>query len=291
MPRNIVSGMLREGLYTRIVGRRVLYFQSLTSTMDEATRQAEDDAMDGTVILAEQQTAGRGRFQKSWVSPAGNLYLSIVVRPSIQALPYLSIISGVAAARAIRKTTGIRPTIKWPNDVRIGGKKVCGILVENSIEGDSVRYSIVGFGVNVSFDPSTIPELANTATNLNVEAGVEVERQVLLRHLLQEMDSLYLPLRGGGTTPPPKVGTLTAERNSLERARDEWRSLLETLGMQVEVRWQEEVYRGYAEDVDEFGNLVLRQGDGTLATLPAGEVTTVVPRAQPLEEKNEGLGC
>ena len=276
MVRNIVSGMLRQGLYTRVVGRRIVFFQRLSSTMDEGTRQAREGAEEGTVTLAEEQTAGRGRFQRAWFSLPGNLYLSIVMRPSLHALQYISIISGVAVVRAITKTTGLKPTIKWPNDVRLRGKKVCGILVENAIEASSVRYAIVGIGVNVALDLTTLEELADIATSLNVEAGTDVDRQILLRHLLQELDNLYLPLRKGHEIPRSPVPGQAQAGASLERAKEEWRGLLEMLGKRVEVRWQDEVYSGYAEDVDEVGNLLLRLGDGTLATLPAGEVTSVL---------------
>ena len=149
MPRNIVSAILREGLYTQVIGRRILFFQRLSSTMEEAARQAGEDAEEGTVVIAEEQEAGRGRFQRAWVSAPGNLYLSIVLHPSLFAMQYLSIISGLAVVRAIRKTTEMKPTLKWPNDVRIGGKKVCGVLVESAVRSDRVEYGIVGIGINV----------------------------------------------------------------------------------------------------------------------------------------------
>ena len=281
MPRNVVSGMLRDGLYTRVVGRQITYFQCISSTMDEAVRQAEEGVDEGAVILAEDQTAGRGRFQRAWYSQAGNIHLSIMLRPSLQALRYLSIISAVAVVRAIRKTAGLESTIKWPNDVRMGGKKVSGILVESALQGNNVQYAIVGIGVNVALDPSSVDELADIATSVNAEAGKAVDREVILRHLLQEMDSLYLPLRRAYRTSPS-----TDSGQTVGRAMEEWRGLLETLGQRVEVRWQDEVYAGYAEDVDEIGNLLLRREDGTLATLPAGEVTSVLSGAHTREERN-----
>ncbi len=258
MPGNVVSAMLREGLYTRVVGRRIIYFPRLSSTMDETARQARQGAEEGTVILAEEQVAGRGRFQRVWVSQPGNLYLSILFRPSLQALQYLSIISGVAVARAIRKSTGLKPTIKWPNDIRLRGKKVSGILVENALQDNDVQYAVVGIGVNVALDPSTVDALAGLATSLNVETARQIDREVVLKHLLQEMDGLYLALKGQDFHMPV----------------EEWKGLLDTLGSRVEVRWQDDVYTGYAEDVDEVGNLLLRLEDNTLATLPAGEVTS-----------------
>ena len=267
MSRNIISGMLRGGLYTRVVGRRIRYFHRLPSTMDEAARQAEDGAEEGTIIFAEEQTAGRGRFQRTWVSASGNLYLSIVLRPSIQSLQSLSMLSGVAVVRAIRKSTGIECVIKWPNDVRVKGKKVSGILVENALVGDSVQYAVVGIGINVALDPSTVDELSKIATSLNMEIGREVDRESLLRHLLQEMDGLYRSLGPPGANGQPQDAADA-------HWKEEWRGLLETLGREVEVRWQHEVYTGFAEGVDEAGNLLLRLGDGTLLTLPAGEVTS-----------------
>ena len=273
MARNLVSGMLREGLYTRAVGKRIFYHRRISSTMDEAERLAIGGVEEGAVILSEEQTGGRGRFQRQWISQPGNLYVSIVLRPSLQGLPYVSMICGVAAARAIRKSTGLMPTIKWPNDVRIGGKKVCGILVQNTLQDNHVQYAIVGIGVNVSLDPIAVG-LGDIATSLNIEAGRTVDRQALLRRLLQELDDLYLPLRG-----PLGVTSSTDPRNAsrdptLEGAISEWRSLLETLGQRVTVRWGEEVYSGLAEDVDGVGNLLLRTPDGGLLTLPAGEVTS-----------------
>ena len=269
MPRNTVSAMLREGLYTRVVGRRIVYFQRISSTMDEAARLAQEEAAeDGTVVLAEEQTAGRGRFQRTWVSESGNLLLSVLLKPSLEALPYVSIMAGVAVARAIRKTTGLEPAIKWPNDVRLGGRKVCGILVETSLQSEAVRYAIVGIGLNVAFDPTGVEELADIATGLNVEAGKPVDREVLLKHLLQEIDRLYLSLGPAGWPVTDASGP--------QRVLDEWRGLLETLGKRVEVRWRDTVYRGLAEDVDGSGNLLLCLEDGTVSSLPAGEVTSAI---------------
>ena len=238
-----------------MVGRRILSYERLPSTMDQAAHEARCGTIDGTVVQAKAQTAGRGRFQRSWVSPPGNLLLSVVFYPSHEGLPYLSIISSLAVARAIESETGLRPSIKWPNDVLIRGKKVCGLLVENALEGQAVRYAIVGIGLNISLDPSSLTGIADVATSLNVETGREVDAAQVLRRLLHELDELYVALGEG--------------HSSLE----EWRQYLETLGKRVEVRWKDEVVVGYAQGVDAMGHLVLRGDDGTLLTLPAGEVT------------------
>ena len=275
MPRNIVSAILREGLYTQVIGRRILFFQRLSSTMEEAARQAGEDAEEGTVVIAEEQEAGRGRFQRAWVSAPGNLYLSIVLHPSLFAMQYLSIISGLAVVRAIRKTTEMKPTLKWPNDVRIGGKKVCGVLVESAVRSDRVEYGIVGIGINVDLNTDAVDGLADIATSLNKESRTKVDREVLLKNLLHEMDRLYVALREPLGPSHSATSGLARGGPTLQGVMEEWRGLLETLGSQVEVRWQNEIYTGFAEDVDQVGNLLLRRGDGALTTLPAGEVTTV----------------
>jgi BirA family biotin operon repressor/biotin-[acetyl-CoA-carboxylase] ligase len=223
--------------------------------MDEAARQSQGGAQEGTVVAAETQTAGRGRLGRSWLSRPGNLYLTIVLRPTLQALPFLNCLSGVAVVRAISQATGLRPRLQWPNDVLLEGKKVAGILVESAVEGDAVRYALVGIGINVDLDISQVPEIASFATSLNAAASNPVSREEVLRHLLQGMDSLYLQLAQGKTP----LG--------------EWKALLDTLGRRVRASWRDQVYWGQAEDVDELGNLRLRRDDGRLVTLAAGDVT------------------
>ena len=255
MPRNIVSATLQGGLFTSVVGKRLLFFQELGSTMDEAARQAEAAAEEGTVVVAERQSAGRGRFGRDWASPAGNIHMSVLLRPDIGTLPMVSILAGVATARTIRSTTGLSPSIKWPNDVLVRGKKVAGILVESVVLGQTVSYAVLGIGINVGLDPSGIKAIANSATSINTAADREVPPEDVLRHLLQELDSLYL------------------QAGQPETIVREWRSLLGTLGQRVSVRWREERYHGLAETVDDLGNLKLRLDDGRLVTLTAGDVT------------------
>jgi BirA family transcriptional regulator, biotin operon repressor / biotin---[acetyl-CoA-carboxylase] ligase len=255
MPGNIVSATLRRGLYTRVVGKRILFFQELGSTMDEAVRQAAAGAEEGTVIVAETQWASRGRFGRSWVSQPGNLYLSVLFYPTLQELSYLNSLGGVAVARAVSKTIGRQARLKWPNDVLLAGRKVAGILVESAIDGDSVQYAIIGIGVNINLGTRNLEELSSFATSLNTVAEQDVSREELLGHLLHQLDTLYLQL-GRGQTPMA-----------------EWQRLLDTLGQRVRVSWQNDSYVGLAEGVDSTGNLQLRLDSGRLVTLTAGDVT------------------
>ena len=246
---------VRQGLYTHIVGQRVLYFNELESTMDEAARLASEGAGEGIVVMAERQTAGRGRQGRTWVSEPGNLLLSILFRPSLEQLPYISMIGGIATARAISKTSGMAATIKWPNDVKLRGLKVSGILAESAIVGDSVCYAVLGLGINVTLDVAGSGDISGIATSVNSIAEREVGREELLRQLLLELDDLYVRL------------------GRHELPIDEWSSLLETTGRRVTANSGKESYTGLAEGVDHAGNLLLRLDSGQLITLTSGDVT------------------
>ena len=257
---NLVADAVRQGLYTHVVGRRILYYPQLSSTMDEAARLAEQGAEEGTVVIAERQSAGRGRQGRIWVSQPGNLLLSVVFRPDMDRLPFVSIIGGLAAARAVRKTTGLLPAIKWPNDLMLGGKKAAGILAESTVVGDSVCYAILGIGLNIALDPSETEEISALATSVNAAAGREVKRETLLRQLLLDLDDTYMNL-GRATSPVP-----------------EWSGLLENLGTRVEVTSGSETHIGVAEGVDATGNLLLRMETGKILTMTAGDVTLGSPK-------------
>ena len=255
MPASIVAQMLRAGLYTAIVGRSIRFYQSTPSTMDDAAQWARDGADDGAVVVAETQTASRGRRGRRWISDAGNLYFSVLFRPDADALPLLNPLAGIAVARAIRRVSGITPSIKWPNDIMIDGRKVAGILAESAMSGPRIEYAIVGVGVNVALDVSADAEIAATAGSLNDLANTEIERAELLRRILQYMDALYLDL-GRGRSPVP-----------------EWRRWLDTLGQRVSVTHYDATHTGRAEAVDAHGNLILCADDGRRLTLSAGDIT------------------
>lgn len=264
MPPSIVSQMLRTGLYTAIVSRTMRYYQSTGSTMDDATQWARDGAEEGAVVVAETQTASRGRLGRRWVSDSGNLYFSVLFRPGADALPLLSPLAGVAVARSIRQVAGLYPAIKWPNDITIDGRKVAGILAESAMSGSHIEHAVVGIGVNVALDVSSDPEISASAASLNHLSDSEVDRPELLRRILQHMDALYLDLLRGRSPIP------------------EWRRWLDTLGQRVVVTHHDISESGLAEDIDEHGNLLLRQDDGQLLTLTAGDITLRAAEGKPL---------
>ena len=255
MPPNLVAATIRRGLYTRIVGRRLLYYPELSSTMDEAARLGEGNTEEGAVVVAEIQSAGRGRQGRSWISQPGNLLVSVLFRPSMEKLPFISIIGGIAAARAVRKVTGLDIKIKWPNDLMIDGRKAAGILAESAIAGDSVWYAVLGVGMNVSLDTENNAEISPFAVSINAAVGEDVSREDLLRQFLMDLDALYLALSHG------------------QSPIEEWQELLGTIGQRLVATWGNDTYHGIAEGTDRLGNLLLRQNDGTLLTLTAGDVT------------------
>ena len=251
---------IRAALTTTVMGCRIDYLPSTRSTMDDARRAAAEGAPDGTLIVADEQSAGRGRFERTWVSPPGvNLYVSLLLRPPTEVASQLAMMAPLALARALRRIAGSEGglvTIKWPNDVRMGGRKIGGILIESSLAQEGADgFSIVGIGVNVNFDPADHPAIRDIATALLGELGRRVPRLELLSALMEETEQLYLALGRGCSV------------------RDEWASMLDTLGQHVSVTWGGDVYEGVAEGVDDEGGLLLRLADGSIVSLSAGEVT------------------
>ena len=253
--QNNIDAFLKNHLTTRFVGKNVYYYDSVTSTMEIAKKLAREGVAEGATILANKQTAGRGRLDRIWLSPNENIAMSIVLRPSLKDLHKLIMIASVAVLRAIKEVTRIKPHIKWPNDITIKGKKVCGILIENEVKGDKVSFSVVGIGINVNLNPRAIPEISAIATSLSQELGGNVSRTKLTCAVLSELEELYLQAQSG---------------NSVYY---EWQENMETLGKVVRVQFGMSIAQGKAEAVTEVGNLVLRHSDGHTSEILAGDVT------------------
>lgn len=250
------AGAITADLKTRLVGKAARTYHQVSSTMDVARQAALDGDEDGLVVVAEEQTAGRGRLQRRWVTPPGSsILMTILLRPSAELAPRLTLIAALALAEAIEEVTGLPVDMKWPNDVLIRGKKACGILVESEFDGETPRYSLLGIGVNVNFDPAELPEAIYPPTTLNHELGREVDRLLLLRAILQRLDS-YLDDVALGTP-----------------VQEAWRKRLVTLGQRVKVTQGEAVEEGLAVDVGENGELVVQRDDGTRVSILAGDVT------------------
>jgi BirA family biotin operon repressor/biotin-[acetyl-CoA-carboxylase] ligase len=247
---------LQRRLTTEFVGRAAVYQVSVGSTMDVAREEAEGGAPDGMIAVADEQTQGRGRRGRSWVSPPeSNVYMTVVLRPDEATARALAMITPLAMCEAADAVAGVRSTVKWPNDVLIGGRKVGGVLIDIRFADDEVEYALVGVGINVNFDPEEYEEIRSSATSLKLEAGRELSREGVLAVFLERLEELYTAARRG------------------ESAYNAWKARLETLGRQVTVRLDGEVEDGVAEDIDAEGNLLLRRDDGSIVSLAAGDVT------------------
>lgn len=251
---------VRALLTTVRVGRELLYFPATSSTMDEVRARAERGAAEGLAVVADEQTAGRGRLGRAWVAPPGvNIYVSILLRPSLAVMKRLGMVAPLAVADAVAAVGGPAVRFKWPNDVRVGERKLCGILIEGEFAGDRPAFAIIGIGLNVNLNTDAHPEIADIATSIARETGRPVPRADALAALLNGLERYY-------------------EAEDGEALRRAWRDRLDTLGREVDVTFAGRTEHGIAEDVDGDGALILRRTDRSLITIPAGDVTLRPPR-------------
>ncbi len=256
-------------LNTHELGRTVHYREEVPSTNEVAFRLAQDGASHGEVVISEQQTKGRGRRGRVWVSPpGGNLYFSAILRPELppQRAPELTFVAAVALAQTLREAGAERASIKWPNDLLIDGRKVAGILTELSAEPEQVHFVVVGVGVNLNSPSSALPpEVAEVATSLQAARGGRVPRALFAAALFTRLEE-WLDLHA-------EEGFAVVQKA--------WRGLNCTLGQEVLVKTEQREFTGVAEDVDAQGALLVRAAHGTERVL-SGDVEQVrakLPRA------------
>lgn len=252
------------GLTTQRFGRRVEYRDTVGSTNDLAKELARAGALEGHLILADEQTRGKGRLGRAWATPkASALAMSLILRPHLPPYqaPRITLVAAVAVAQAVRELTGLPVGIKWPNDLLIDGRKFCGILTEMEGEWERVAFVVCGMGLNVNQSRESIdPQYRATSTSLMAELGRPVERAPLVRAVMARFEEAY--------------DLLTVGR--FDRVLQIWRGLSVTLGRPVRVlpAAQDAPYiDGMARDVDEDGALLLRLADGTIHRVLAGEVS------------------
>ncbi len=249
---------ISQGLGTRVIARRIVYRESTSSTNDVAKQLAQAGEPEGTLVIADEQTAGRGRLGRKWIAPPrSSILMSLILRPTL--LPpqtnRATMAVSLGACKGIEQVTGLTALVKWPNDILLTGKKCAGILSEAEIVGDQVEYVVVGLGVNANFSASSVEAMPLTATTIADELGHSVSREELTRSLVREIERYYFRLREGAYL------------------RSEWRSRMITQGKHVRADTGSQIEEGIAEDIDEDGALLLRRADGSLARLIAGEVT------------------
>jgi len=259
-PDALLPDEIKAGLKTRIMGREVAYHKETTSTQEIAKALASQGVAEGTIVVAETQSGGRGRVGRQWSSPQGGVYFSMILRPDMKPSEALRLplVAGVAVAQAIKRNTKLAPKLKWPNDIMLQDRKVGGILTEMSAEIDRLDWVIIGIGLNVNTSHESYPEeVQGVATSLMELGGKIIPRVKLLQDILFEFESLYDDLVKSGFEP----------------IRARWKALSNTIGANVVVSMPTEKVTGTAVDIDLDGALILKKGDGSLEKILAGVVS------------------
>ncbi|HMB14915.1 MAG TPA: biotin--[acetyl-CoA-carboxylase] ligase [Pelovirga sp.] len=256
----LFSSEIVSGLDYRIVGRSLNILQAVDSTNLQLKAQAEAGAQEGTVVVADQQLAGKGRLGRQWASPAGvNLYCSILLRPQIpvQQAPQLTFLSAVAVVDVLEAVGGVKAQVKWPNDILVGGAKIAGLLNEMSAETEQINYVVLGLGINLNMTTEQFPpELNYPATSVLLETGQPVIRRIFLRALLERLDFYYAEFLHQGFAP----------------IRQRWEQLCPIINRQVTV---DSGPFATVVGLDEDGALRLQFDAGTIERIVAGDVRLV----------------
>ena len=256
--------ILAVRLSGRRIGSNIQFFEEVDSTNDVAFQLAISGVPEGTVVIADSQTRGKGRLKRQWQSPPGcNIYTSIVLRPAIEPVfaPQITLMTGVAVAGLLSVYCPDNVTLKWPNDVQIRGKKVCGILTEMSASATKgVDFIIVGIGINVNVERVDFDEsFRDIATSLKEEAGSEISRLDLTVKLFDNLEYLYTRL-------------LTEGFGSL---KDMWLRYSDMVGKHIQVVFNDNVQAGEVLGIDDFGALIISDANDVIRRIMAGDATIV----------------
>ena len=251
---------MKKVLNTDVFGKRYVYMDSTESTNLEARRLAQQGAEEGTIVVAEEQSVGRGRLSRGWYSPFGKgIWFSLIVRPDFLPVeaPKCTLMAAVALTRAFHKMGLTSAGIKWPNDIMVNGRKIVGILTEKTGSMEEIAYIVMGIGVNVKTTQEELPEeLKLIGTSLTME-GLDIERTEAFKIILEELEHQYYEVLSNG----------------FEQTLEDWKKLSVTLGQEVEVRAPGNTYEGLAVDLDNDGNLLVKVADGTIKRIVAGDVS------------------
>ena len=261
-PDLLIPQEVQGGLFTKYIGKEIYYFPELKSTnimaKEKALHRAEE-INEGTLIIAERQSAGKGRLGREWFSPAGGIWLSIILYPQLPPsyIPRITLMTAVAVVKAIKMCTQIESQIKWPNDILINKKKVCGILTEMSAELDIINWIVVGIGINVNIDHREFPEdIHENTISLKEVLGKVVLRVKLVQIFLQEFEKYYESLK----------------RREFSSILKEWKLYSHTLGRKIRVDMGKRIVTGEAVNINEEGALILKKENGELVEIISGTV-------------------
>lgn len=249
------------GLKTSWLGRTLYYYEEVGSTNEMAKELADAGAPEGTLVIAESQTSGRGRRGRAWLSvPRKGIWFSVILRPRVAPVQasQLTLLAAVAVAAAVREETGLPPGIKWPNDLLVGKKKICGILTEIKAEIDVIEYIVMGIGLNVNQQASDFGEdLREIATSIFIELRRDIQRLPLLQKILYQLETWYECWQEKGFEP----------------VRRAWKEASITLSRGVELNVYRDHFTGTAVDIDSEGALLVRGKGGEIRRFNSGEIT------------------
>jgi BirA family biotin operon repressor/biotin-[acetyl-CoA-carboxylase] ligase len=258
---NLNEKSLKQALSGKYFGHKLYYFTETGSTNDDAFSSGNEGAPEGTIVIADRQNQGKGRMQRLWHSPSGsNIYTSIILRPQIQLSKssQIPILAGVAVAETLNSYCPDKVWLKWPNDVLIDGKKVCGILAQMKISTDEIDFIVMGIGINVNLNHEQFPQdIRDIATSLSIETGREVSRLELIISLYENLEKWYKHLLQNGFGP----------------IREKWLKMTPMIGQTVQVIFKDEKIAGKATGLDEDGSLILLTTENKEIKVSAGDAT------------------
>ncbi len=259
-PDILTKEELSSMIDTEWAGQTIYYFDQIDSTNIRAKQLGEEGVPHGTLIVAGQQNAGRGRRGRTWESPPGvSIYMSIVLRPEMAPVkaPMLTLVMALSAADSLKECTGLDVQIKWPNDIVLNGKKLAGILTEMSTEMDYINHVVIGVGINVN--TGQLPEeLEEKATSLRLETGRIIRRSEIIASIMKEFEGNY---------------QLFIETQGLRQMQEKYNSLLINREKEVRILGVKEEYAAYALGINEKGELLVRRDNGEIEAILAGEVS------------------
>lgn len=259
-PENITADEIRLGLKTKFIGKSIHYKESVESTQKIAHQLVQENVPEGTVVIAEEQSSGRGRMDRKWHSPKyTGIWMSLILRPNIPLIkaPQLTLLTAVAVVQAIEEVTNLVPEIKWPNDILVNGKKVTGILTELQAEADKIHSIIIGIGMNVNQQTEDFPvELQMTATSLSIEKDQKISRSDIIKCIFTNLEKLYLLYLEKGFFPIKIL----------------WESYAISIGKQIKARTLTNTLEGKALGITDDGVLQLEDKDGVIHHIYSADI-------------------
>ena len=255
----LLPNEIREGLETEVFGRgEIIHFREIDSTNAKAKELADQGAPEGTLVVSETQTKGRGRKGRTWFSPSeAGIYASLILRPNMppNEAPRITFVTAVSAAETLLALTSLEVTIKWPNDILVKNKKIAGILTEISAEMDVIDYMVVGLGMNVN-NQHLSDDIKEIATSILIETGKRFSKAGIVKEFLRRQEKYCRILRNYGFDP-----ILTR-----------WKELTNTIGKRIRVEMMDRRYTGVVRDVDQEGVLILQDEKGVFHRILSGDV-------------------